>query len=142
MNDIEKPSILVCTEQANELILKEVLAGMEEEGIPYSVVNVKNMSLIKETYNSAQLSRMGIAVGILRNRVIIHYNKLREINPLFDVELKFYERERARSLGNNAARLYKAMPLKDVSSKGDEEYMEFIKDKVIAILRERLSREG
>lgn len=142
MNEIEKPCILIYSNNANGLILNEILAGIEEEGIPYLIKDSEDKDLIDITYQYAQISKIGIAVGISNNRVVIHFNKLNAINPIIDVELKLYEKEKARALGNNAARLYKVMPFKSIEEELDVDYLEHIKKQVLKELKKRLSEGG
>ncbi|QCX34511.1 propanediol dehydratase [Caloramator sp. E03] len=142
MNEIEKPCILIYSNNANGLILKEILAGIEEEGIPYLIKNSEDKDLIEITYQYAQISKIGIALGISNNRVVVHFHKLNLLNPIIDVELKLFEKEKARVIGNNAARLYKVMPFKSFEENLNMDYLEYIKEQVLKELEKRLSEGG
>lgn len=119
----EKPSIFVLESSTEPSILKELLAGIEEEGIPYDVKNISftENTVLEKLHSAALQSRIGIAVAIISNRVILQHSKLKEEQPLLDVRLNFHsKRETARAIGSNAARLYKVIPFKDINHIEDE----------------------
>lgn len=136
-SNLEKPCIFVCLNNLKEPFLKEILAGIEEEGIPYDVRNrsFNEGTILREVYSAAQESRMGIAIGIMDSRIVLHYNKLKEEKPLVDVKLNLYEKEKARIVGCNAARLYKIMPFKNVESV-DIELLEQVRASVISVINQ------
>lgn len=134
-NNLEIPCIFVCINNLKEPFLKEILAGIEEEGIPYNVknINFNESTILREVYTAAQESRMGIAIGVIEGRVVLHFNKLKEEKPLVDMKLDLYEKEKARIVGCNAARLYKIMPFKDIESV-NMELLEKVRASVIAVI--------
>lgn len=134
-NNLEMPCIFVCAKNFKEALLKEILAGIEEEGIPYSIKNMSlsEDSILREVYVKAQESRMGIAIGVIEDRIVLHYNKLKEEKPLIDMKLNLYEKEKARIIGCNAARLYKTMPFKNIESV-NMELIERIRASVISVI--------
>ena len=129
MENNSRPCIVVVIDKPDKIILKQLLAGIEEEGIPYEVNTVNCLELFKITHKAALYSRMGVGVGINGNRVMLHYSKLKSDKPIFDVNLNRYIKETARSIGNNAARLYKIMPFKNIEGN------------IMAALRERFPGE-
>lgn len=134
-NNVEIPSIFVCLSNLKEPFLKEILAGIEEEGIPCKVknINFNEDTILREVYAASQESRIGIAIGVIDGRVVLHYNKLKEEKPLIDINLNLYEKEKARIVGCNAARLYKIMPFKDMESI-DVELLEKVRSSVIFVI--------
>ncbi|MEW9096885.1 MAG: glycerol dehydratase reactivase beta/small subunit family protein [Clostridiaceae bacterium] len=133
--------IRVYTYNPDEKILVEVLAGMEEEGIPWEVINSTETNanfqyedLMKMAYGACKESNMGIGIAINKNKVAVHYIKLKEKEPLILKEVKDYEISVARLIGCNAARLYKVMPFKDIEDKRNKELVEFIRKSVIEVL--------
>ncbi len=137
-NVLDRPSILVYVEKQQESLLKEILAGIEEEGIPYDLIKkpIEKKGFIEKVYLLTHKSRMGIAVGITESRVVLHYNKLKEDKPLLDIKLNFYEKEKARIIGSNAARLYKTMPFKNIDNfKSEEQLIEEIRAAVMNVLK-------
>lgn len=146
-SNVEKPAIFVIASNAEKAVVKELLAGIEEEGIPYDVKNItfNESSVLKYLHEACQKSRMGIAVAIINNRVILQHNKLRQEKPLLDINLNFYDKEeKARTIGANAARLYKVMPLKGIDNLEDK-LREKITETVISVLKNfdiEIHREG
>ena len=69
MENNSRPCIVVVTDKPNKNILKQLLAGIEEEGIPYEVDVVNSDELLKITHKAAVYSRMGVGIGIKENRV-------------------------------------------------------------------------
>lgn len=135
VNNLEIPCIFVCLNNLKEPFLKEILAGIEEEGIPYNVknINFNESTILREVYTAAQESRMGIAIGVIENRIVLHFNKLKEEKPLIDIKINLYEKEKARIVGCNAARLYKIMPFKDIESV-NMELLQKVRASVIAVI--------
>jgi hypothetical protein len=134
---MESPSIFVYVNSSEESLLKEILAGIEEEGIPYDIkkADLKETNMLRDIHSASEQSRMGIAIGVVNNRVILHYNKLREEKPLVNITLNPYDKEKARKIGCNAARLYKVMPFKDLKDTENELYIR-IRDTVEKVLKE------
>lgn len=114
MDNNSRPCIVVVTDKPDINILKQLLAGIEEEGIPYEVDAVNGDELLKITHKAAVYSRMGVGVGINQNRVLLHFSKLKIDKPILDVNLNENIKDIARNIGNNAARLYKIMPFKNM----------------------------
>lgn len=132
----EMPSIIVCLKNPEESFVREITAGIEEEGIPYKKVTQENMNqknMLETIHLCSQKSRIGIAIGVLGKRVILHYVKLKESEPIMDRELSAYDSENCRKIGCNAARLYKVMPFKDLSDSVSRE--DIIKSIVQSVIK-------
>lgn len=130
-----KPCINVMVDDMDNILLKNILAGIEEEGLPYEIFNLNKEDVLSTTHKASQQSKLGVGVGFSNNRVIVHYSKLRENNAIIDTSLKDYEITKARKIGNNAARLYKVMPFKDINSSDLDSLVENIKLKIIEVLK-------
>lgn len=92
----------------------QLLYGMEEEGIPFQLIDRPAATLVQQAYEAATSSPLAVGVAISREEIVIHYKNLPPDNPLF--VLKDYsrqEKEKVRALGCNAARLVKGIPFKD-----------------------------
>ena len=89
----KKPQIKVYYNEniKNIEYIKEILLGIEEEGIP--------------------------GIGIDNNYIVLHYNKLKEESPIFKIKF-ISEDKQKRSLGANAARLVTRMPFKEIENLG------------------------
>jgi hypothetical protein len=98
--------------------LREITAGMEEEGIPCVVVTSNEQDAVQLAYDGACDSRLGVGVGIGEKNVSIHYAKLPPEQPLFVLNGPGSVQE-WRCYGYNAARLVKGIPFKTASQESD-----------------------
>jgi len=113
--DQKKPavSILIVQPVSGELV-EHVLWGLEEEGIPYEIVELE--SGITETIakQAADASPLNVGIGIngKEGKAVLHHRDLPKEKPLFPVGLEDAQAlARLRILGINAARLVKGEPL-------------------------------
>lgn len=108
----EKPAILVLSCVTGR-VENEVLAGMEEEGVPSVVERPCHDADATELARSAAgRSSLGVGVGIdAAGRVCVQHEKLTE--PLPELcSAGVAEPETARILGHNAARVVVGIPLR------------------------------
>lgn len=91
-------------------VLREVMAGIEEEGLKSRLVRVnKTADVGFIAHEAAKLSGSGIGIGILsRGTTVIHQ---RDLAPLQNLELfpqcPLVERDTFRAIGRNAAKYAK-----------------------------------
>ncbi|MBC2709628.1 MAG: propanediol/glycerol family dehydratase medium subunit [Desulfosarcina sp.] len=91
-------------------VLKEVMAGIEEEGLKARLVRVNRTADVGFiAHEAAKLSGSGIGIGtISRGTTVIHQ---RDLQPLQNLELfsqsPLVERETFRAIGRNAAQYAK-----------------------------------
>jgi propanediol dehydratase medium subunit len=91
-------------------VLKEVMAGIEEEGLKARIIKVnKTADVAFIGHEAAKLSGSGIGIGILcRGTSVIHQ---KDLAPLQNLELfpqsPLVERETFRAMGRNAAKYAK-----------------------------------
>ncbi len=91
-------------------VLKEIMAGIEEEGLKFRLVRVnKTADVGFLAHEAAKLSGSGIGIGtISRGTTVIHQ---RDLAPLQNLELfsqsPLVERETFRAIGRNAAKYAK-----------------------------------
>lgn len=104
-------------------VLREVLAGIEEEGLSARVIRVRRTSdLAFLGHDGAKLSGSGIAVGLQsRGTVLIHQ---KDLQPLQNLELfpqsPVVDLETYRAIGRNAARYAKGESPDPVPVKNDQ----------------------
>lgn len=117
MNKVIKPAINInlINTQHNQMIVQSIMAGIEEEGIPYEIIILENshdQNVASIAHNAAVNSLLDVGMGIDNNgNVSLHYAKLLEQKPLFNL-LPPYHKEELRLIGNNAARLIKGLPFR------------------------------
>ena len=103
-------------------VLREVMAGVEEEGLSCRLVRVnKTADVAFISHEAAKLSGSGIGIGILsRGTSVIHQ---RDLPPLQNLELfsqaPLVERETFRAMGRNAARYAKGETQNPVPVRND-----------------------
>lgn len=118
-----KPAIHVyyCNQIENISCIKQLLFGMEEEGVPCVLEAHEDETSLGLAYKAAKDSNLGVGIGIGAEKMItLHYVKLKQEEPLFRVSLRS-SKATLRTIGNNAARLVKGVPFKSVPDKEEEE---------------------
>ncbi len=104
-------------------VLREVLAGIEEEGVSARVVRVRHTSDVAFiAHTAARLSGSGIGIGILsRGTTVIHQ---RDLAPLQNLELfpqsPVLDLETYRAIGRNAAKYAKGEAPAPVPVRNDQ----------------------
>jgi hypothetical protein len=87
-------------------VLREVMAGAEEQGVELRVVRVKNTAdLAKIAHGAARLAGSGIGIGILsRGTSMIHQKDLAKLSSLeLFPQAPLLDLETFRAIGSNAA---------------------------------------
>ena len=110
----DKPCVLIHVSPHTgwEQKIREVQAGMEEEGIPCLVVQTEEFDAVGLAYQGACASKLGVGLGIGAEGLCIHYSKLPERQPLFALNVPGTP-VNWRHFGYNAARLVKGIPFKE-----------------------------
>jgi len=104
-------------------VLRELLAGIEEEGVSARVVRVRHTSDVAFIgHTAAKLSGSGIGIGILsRGTTVIHQ---KDLAPLTNLELfpqsPILDLETYRAIGRNAAKYAKGEAPAPVPVKNDQ----------------------
>lgn len=104
-------------------VLKEIMAGVEEEGLVPRVVRVLRTSDVSILANDgAKLSGSGIGVGIQSKGTTVIHQK--DLPPLTNLELfpqaPLLQREHYRLIGKNAAKYAKGESPKPVTQMNDQ----------------------
>jgi len=106
-----KPTILIYAVEPHRDLLKEICAGIEEEGVLFEVLYKENMDIDSLTFESAQDSILGTGIGIHGDEAAISLRSLPKGKHVFVIEKPSLCQ--ARNLGANAARSVKRMPFKE-----------------------------
>lgn len=148
--NLNKPSIIICTSQhaGLEAKLRELQAGMEEEGVPCSLLSDSSADAVALAYKGAQVSLLGVGVGIGSAALCIHYQKLPENQPLFVLQGEGTLTE-WRYFGYNAARLVKGLPFKAepmqavaASNENITQLYESVREIILKVLQESAQGHG
>jgi hypothetical protein len=92
--------------------IRQVQLGLEEEGVPGQHRTGQEASAVSLAWEAAALSPLGTGIGIGRDGMALHYNRLNREQPLFFVPASQMEEGESRRLGTNAARLVKGIPFR------------------------------
>ena len=113
MELMKRPAIYVRAREAETPIFKQILYGMEEEGIPFELQDIQSSNVIYESHQAAMESSLLVGVAFLNDQVVIHYRNLPQEYPIFnETRLASKDKQFLRALGANAARLVKGIPFK------------------------------
>ena len=113
---VNKPSIFIYTCRADQDFLKEICAGIEEEGVLYEI-HERDGDVDALAYAAAAESMLGSGIGISGERIAMQMKRLPKGQNVF--ELHGPGLWQCRNLGANSARAIKKMPFKIMF--GDEE---------------------
>lgn len=104
MNPI-KPTIMIYAKQANSNLLKEILCGIEEEELFYTLQVVHGPENKEALAKMAALSSLlGVGVGIVEETACLVTKSTLEYPPIYTATGSANE---GRRLGKNAARFVK-----------------------------------
>ena len=112
---VNKPSIIIYTNRLDMDLVKEVCAGIEEEGVLYQV-HSREGDLDTLAFEAAGESMLGSGIGVEGRRLAMQMQRLPKGKNVFELNApRFWQ---CRNLGANSARAIKKMPFKPVT--GDE----------------------
>ena len=113
--EMERPTIKVFikSDYGRPETLRQLMYGIEEEGIPYEVTEEKFHDAVSLAWEASQQSRLSVGLGLDRDTLVLHFSKLKESEPLFQISARSPEWD-IRAMGSNAARLVKKLPFKQV----------------------------
>lgn len=101
-----KPMIMVMIKDAKPNVLKELLAGIEEEGVLFEVIAENTLcSAYTLAEDGALRSGLELGIGVCGDKILLQPKKTLQIGPLALKHLT------PRQLGHNAARFVKNKPL-------------------------------
>ena len=107
--DTKIPTILIhVTPDCPKNISQEIMWGIEEEGIPCELEELRFEDITKEGHSSASLSLLDVGVASDGQHIVAHYSKLPIDNPMFSQ--KIINQEQVRTIGKNIARFVKGIP--------------------------------
>lgn len=108
----KKPSILIYGNQPDRDLLREICAGIEEEGVLYEVLELESADLDELAYEAASGSILGAGIGITGLRAAMQMRGLNKGQNVFEINHPSFSQ--CRSLGANSARAIKRVAFKKV----------------------------
>lgn len=111
---IVKPTIKICySKRVEKSDIDILLNGIEEEGIPFELIEKIDGDVIDLSYEACITSSLGVGIGVSVDKIALHFEKLEKASPLFVINIDS-KKDNIRSIGANAARLVKKMPFKKI----------------------------
>lgn len=108
---VKKPSIFIYVYNADKDFLREIRAGIEEEGVFSEVYERTTPACNTLTFEAARDSMLGSGIGISGVDIALNMRGLPENKTIAFYHMPTYEE--CRRLGANSARLIKKIGLKD-----------------------------
>lgn len=117
----ERPTVKVflAPNHGREETLRQLLYGIEEEGIPYDVAEGKGGDAVALAWDASRQSRLEVGLGLSSEKLVLHFGKLEANQPLFVISARSPVNE-VRAMGANAARLVKKLPFKPLKEEPKE----------------------
>ena len=112
---VKKPTIVIYSLSADEALLREVCAGIEEEGILFEIVPRPLGTAMTLSADACEASMLGVGIGMSGTSMSLHIKGM-NVRQGFDEKTALFSHETpdaptARALGANAARVIKKLPL-------------------------------
>ena len=108
---VNKPAVLLYCHEPDVDYLKEICAGIEEEGVLFQILNRED-DMDSLAYQAAKDSMLGVGIGIDGRRIAIQMNHVPKGKNIFELHAPAFWQ--CRNLGANSARAIKKMPFKPV----------------------------
>lgn len=106
-----KPVIRVNSNCSNPEFLKEICAGIEEEGVPFEVMEFNDKyEALQLSKNAALNSSLGTGIGIDNSKACFYSTAFKMETPLIECLLE--DKKALRMMGCNAGRYIKRIPFK------------------------------
>ena len=106
------PAIVIAAIDSCDGLWREVLLGIE--GIPFSPASPAG-DVVDSARRAARSSPLLVGIACDRHTLVVHYKNLPASAPLFTL-MHHPDSQAHRNTGNNAARLVKGIPFRDLNS--------------------------
>ena len=104
---VNKPAIIIYVQKPDEDLLREVCAGIEEEGVLFQVQTHEG-DLDALAYDAANESMLGAGIGMTGVRLAMQMQRLPRGKNVFELNAPAFWQ--CRNLGANSAIAIKKMP--------------------------------
>jgi len=103
-----KPTVHIYDTNANPAHLSEICAGLEEEGIPFTLTKEAKDDVLTLAHKAANHSRLRVGIGITAKAAALQIRNCPIDKPVFLIEISTSTpNPHFRKLGTNAARAVK-----------------------------------
>lgn len=107
---VKKPSIFIYTKDPNQQLLREICAGIEEEGVFFEVFERDTNDIDTLAFEAANDSMMGSGIGMNQKYVALQMKGISKGKNVEQYEMP--DALQCRIIGANSARAIKKMPFK------------------------------
>lgn len=108
---VNKPTIIIYTNDPDQEFLHEICSGIEEEGLLYEI-HERAGELDDLSHEAAEDSMLGSGIGMSGQRIAMQMRRLPKGHNVFELNApRFWQ---CRNLGANSARAVKKMPFKAI----------------------------
>ena len=114
---VSRPAIIIYTKEADADFLREVCAGIEEEGVLYQV-QPREGDLDTLAWEAANESMLGSGIGICGARLAMQMYRLPRGKNVFELDMPAFWQ--CRNLGATSARAIKKLPFRPVTARNGE----------------------
>ncbi len=85
-----KPSIKIFVPQGDHLTekIREIQAGIEEEGVPWVTEDQESSDALMLSYRAAAASSLGVGIGVNSDEICIHIINCRRKTPFFPLRME------------------------------------------------------
>jgi hypothetical protein len=108
----DKPSIVVICNDCLDSDLEELLAGIEEEGVPYKVYKNSFQNVNDECIRAVNMSSLDMGIVITLKNIFILSRDM--INQDYLFKSLNYNKENLRLMGSHAGRFVKGIQFKNI----------------------------
>lgn len=106
----KKPSIFIYVKNPHTSILKEICAGIEEEGVFYEILEVAATSVDELAWRAANDSMTGSGIGVVGNQAALQLRGVSKGHNIAVIQNEDFKQ--SRKLGTNSARTVKKLAFK------------------------------
>lgn len=108
---VNRPTIMIYTKEPDQVLLHEICAGIEEEGLLYEI-HEQEGTLDELAYEAAAESMLGSGIGMTGLEIAMQMARLPKGRNVFELNApRFWQ---CRNIGANSARAVKKMPFKEL----------------------------
>ncbi len=113
---VKKPTIVIYTHGGSTQLLREICAGIEEEGVLYEITDHESGTASTLSEMACRASMLGVGIGLDGNGASLHIKGMNvhqsEDETTALLSHTTLDPEKARALGTNSARVIKRLPLR------------------------------
>lgn len=106
----KKPTVMIYTARPDAALLREICAGMEEEGVLYEVVSAVVGDAVTLAAAASSASVLGTGLALCGSTIALHIKGMERGQTVLQYENA--TPQTARDAGANAARVIKKLPFK------------------------------